>query len=31
VCEFARDEIAMRAEHYDRLAEFPWHAAASSG
>jgi len=31
VSEFAHKEIAPRAEHYDRSAEFPWHDAASSG
>jgi hypothetical protein len=31
VREFAHKEIAPRAEHYDRSAEFPWHDAASSG
>jgi hypothetical protein len=31
VGEFAHNEIAPRAEHYDRSAEFPWHNAASSG
>jgi hypothetical protein len=31
VREFARNEIAPRAEHYDRSAEFSWHNAALSG
>ena len=31
VSEFAHKEIAPRAEHYDRSAEFPWHDAASNG
>jgi hypothetical protein len=31
VREFARNEIAPRAEHYNRSAESPCHDAASSG